>query len=252
MDDYNDEERLDAADATPEQRRLTIALLAVNAKLGMAVSNLAMCIGGGMIQLRSHERGTLGHDDVTENLKNELTTFIDDLIRAIRIEMESIAAENTETVRNNKERISGLAYRESVTALVMKYQPAFTTKLSTRIIKLFAELMCACIENILARTADLWVLSWESRDADAIANEYNELDAITTKILTIQWEGFSESINKVFESASPELDAVADAENKRYTYLLAEGYDDKSAMEKIEKEFKGRVRSILYPPAPEA
>ena len=251
MDEYHDEDELYKPKGTPEQQAAVKELISANVRLTVALHTLAQVLAGGFIQLRSHERGSFNHDDVTLNLKTETLAIIQQTYESVYEVIQGCTPQTVIDIEKLQMPVCEVPYKAGIKALFEKYAGAYNgSKLSHKLLIVISATVGEGLDAVFAQLITTYASSFRAKEVGAVENEFSELPGITCRLIGIVWSDLLAEIETTFDKATPALDRIAAAENKYYTYLVKEGYADIDAQQAVEKRYHGRVRKILFPDDP--
>lgn len=237
----------------PEQLKkiLTAAtrLMQVHGRSMEAIASVAMQTAGGMVQLRSHERGIELHDDVTDQIKKELLDIIRKTYTAFALELQApLDPDDGAGLTARLDVLMAIPYGDQLDSLGKRYKGAFKkSKLAMLILVEITRAIHAQLDQVAKWLVALVAVALHARNAGAIMNDRDEL---VTSLTTNINEAIGHTVDEVehtFMRADPQLDAIAVLENKHFCYLLKEGYEPQKAFEITETKYKDKVQKVLYP-----
>lgn len=237
-----------AEEADPDKMAVVATkLMQVHAGTAHAIAQTATCLAGGLIQLRSHERGIEKHDDVVAQIKTELIDCINDTYREFSDQLQDDTDYNNhEAVKLVLDKLLGLSYGTKLNTLTTKYTDAFPNSVLAKQVLIALANNLHVHLNVVARwLVVLLTTAHLARRADAITNAIEELASnVGTSLMESHAHTIVE-VNTAFDKAAKELDDLAIAENKVYTHLLGEGYTAEEALTEVERRFHVRIQKVL-------
>lgn len=212
-----------------------------------AYSKTAAILAAAMIQLRTHERGIEGHDDIVLQLKDTLLELIKDTYTK--------AADTVRLVPDYGDQARALAtvdkllelpYSARLTFIMHGYATAFKkSKMAVAILEELPDMLAAMIDDSLRKTVAFMMICDHAISNNILGNKrgelVNELAAGVAKAVELtEFE-----VNGVFDYACPELDVIAVKENQCFVQCLEAGHSNRTALPVANANLKAEINEVM-------
>lgn len=225
---------------------IAMELMKAQAALAAAMSDTVSVIGGTLLQLRSHERGVEGHDDIVLVMKDEVVTVTETAMDWVVDVIESAANvqyTNKPGLESVIDRAIGGDYAGACETVTAKYAPAFSNRLAKRVLADAGKFFVEALDHV-ARSAVATAAMAGYAKHHAVISNADVWSVVANSIKSIRGR-LRGSVDGIVDNADAELDGLAAKENGFFNHLLDEGYDENTAVAIVETRFSGRIRAKL-------
>ena len=222
---------------------------------GAALASVFTSVGSMLIQLRSHERGVEGHDDITPHIKEALLACVTDnhmellsVLTGAEDEFEKARPEQfVELGQRWTDRLGQIPYSDKLDEIGARYIKAFPNDpLAQFLLGSMGDLIGDGITNMLPTIVNLILVGVEGRQARIVDSQQGcVLDQIEQSARANLKAIAYSAVDHLFEQACPVLDNLASQETARFRYLVAEGTSQLDAAIQVRSEFKDKITRAL-------
>lgn len=227
----------------------TMRLMQVHTGLTRTIVETAGCAAGGLIQLRSHERGLEKHDDITLQLKTDLLAMIRSIYLQFSTQLKQpIDAGDHKALKGLLDGMLESKYDYKLNTLLHGYIKAFpSSQMAQQVLQAMAHNLIIHTNNVARWSVALLAMANYAHCTKAITNPVNELASTVGDTIVETHDMALESVDAILDKANASLDSLAAAENKIFAHLIAEGLEPVTAFENASKRFEKRIHKALYP-----
>jgi hypothetical protein len=213
-----------------------------------AIIGTANCLAGGLLQLRAHERGIEGHDDIVVIIKDELMATVKTIYSdALDCLTSGVTSKDTQVLQAQYTAMCAVPIRDRLVAVVTRYKPAFKkSKAVPAIMDAYLYNLAQSLDSDIKAIMTLFAVSLYASEVGAIENAKDSLPEIVKQSINDGMPYIEGEIDKVFDLVSPELDAIAQLEHQMFEQLVGDGISESDALVTIHKQTGDRVRALLF------
>lgn len=240
---------------TPNQRELTNRLIMAQKSLQQNLVGVINIAATACLQAECHERGVLLHDDIAPEYRRALRAALIDIYDQLcdRLKaMETRLSGLTESagISKVKKDLLTVPYHSGLDALTTKFLPAFRKdKAAHRILQLTGPKIADKFDMVAGIMAEILILG-------ILAKAEDLLDCKDETVAGMLHRMSGEAFGKNVEDAKlwmqdrnqkfyAELDKLAVFEDKRFRYLVLEGYEVDEAIGQIGQITQAKVNKLL-------
>lgn len=227
-----------------EHEAVTQRLVTGYNTLAEAIHDLTRMAGGGMLQLRCHERSLEGHDDVVKIMAADLAATLTLTVKKLATLLDDANGWQNNAVNINVlDRMLACAYGKVIGGQLHRYDKAFKSEFAPVIIDTVTDNIKCALDQICRAMTALHVMGLYAKSHNVIDNK-SVAEVITDYIATAM-AAASVEIESTSDRANQDLDRIAAEEAGYYHELMADGCSREAALDRIADRFNGIITDLV-------